>query len=230
MVSLKRILTLPLALGAMLACGQATAQIAPGASGNGPIDFTGNSVDRYDDKHLTVWHGDVEVVQNGARLVCDTLYIYSYGPGEGPDAAGQPKPAPAAKTQTAAPSGVTGDGTVGSVKQMVAEGHVFYVTQDQTVRGEHGVYDAAPDTITMTGAVVVVQGKNVAKGDKMIIDRKTGHTTMVSAVTGRNNPDRVRAVLYKDNQGNQGQSAQTPAPQTSGAKASAAQTPPVKKP
>ena len=229
MASLKRIWTLSLAFGALLACGHATAQIAPGTGNNGRIDFTGNSVDRYDDKHLTVWHGDVEVVQNGARLVCDTLYIYSYAPGEGPEAAAQPNK-PTSATKAVAPSSgansvLGGDSTVGSVKQMIAEGHVYYVTQDQTVRGEHGVYDAEPDTITMTGAVVAVQGKNVAKSDKMIIDRKTGHTTMVSATTGRSNPDRVRAVLFNDKQ-----ESQTPAPQTPGAKTSSTQTPPAKKP
>ncbi len=200
-----------LAFGALLICGQSAAQVAPGTGPTGPIDIIGNKADRYDDKHLTVWSGDVEVVQNGARLVCDTLYIYSYAPGEGPDAQGKAKPAAAAKpapASTAAP----GDGAVGAIKQMVAEGHVFYVTQSQTVRGEHGVYDAEPDTITMTGNVVVVQGKNVAKGDKMIIDRKSGHTTMGSESTGRNNPNRVRGVFYNDNQGGQAQPGPAAAP------------------
>ncbi len=230
MASLKRIWTLSLACGGLFLCSQAGAQIAPGTGDKGPIDVTGNKAERYDDKHLTIWHGGaggpVEVVQNGARLVCDTLYVYSYAPGEGPGAPA--KAPPVAKTADA-----VGDTTTGSIKQLVAEGHVFYVTQNETARGEHGVYDAEPDTITMTGAVVVVQGKNVLRGDKMVIDRKTGQTTMVSDASGRNNPNRVRGVFYNDNQtaqgpGSTGQGTQAqPAPGQGAAKAPAA---PAKKP
>ena|SRR5665213_3502578 len=226
MASLKRIWTLSLACGGLLLCGHAVAQIAPGSGDKGPIDFSGESAERQDDKHLTIWHsspasGPVEVDQNGARLVCDTLYIYSYGPGEGPNAQAKPTPA-----KTAPAPGGADDGTSAeSIKQLVAEGHVFYVTQDETVRGEHMVYDAEPDTITMTGNVVAVQGKNVARGDKMVIDRKTSHSTMVSDVTGRNKPNRVRAVIYS-----QSQNGQTPAAGSPASPAKPPQPAPAKKP
>jgi lipopolysaccharide export system protein LptA len=59
--------------------------------------------------------------------------------------------------------------------------------------------------------VVVVQGKNVARGDKMIIDRKTNHTTLISNATGRNNPNRVRGVFYNQNGQGAGQTGSTPA-------------------
>jgi lipopolysaccharide export system protein LptA len=103
------------------------------------------------------------------------------------------------------------------------------VTQNETARSERMVYDAEPDTITLTGGVVVVQGKNVLRGDKMVIDRKTGRTSAVSDATGRNNPNRVRAVIYNDNQdgqASQGAQGQKPAGQAP-AKAPAA---PAKKP
>jgi lipopolysaccharide export system protein LptA len=82
---------------------------------------------------------------------------------------------------------------------MVAEGHVFFVSQDQTARGEHAVYELEPDTITMTGDVVVVQGDNVVKGDKLVIQVKTGHANIISNATGRNKPERVRGVFYNGN-------------------------------
>jgi lipopolysaccharide export system protein LptA len=224
MASLKRIWTLALACGGLLVCTQAAAQLAPGTGDKGPIDVSGEKVERFDDKRLTVWYGGpsgpVEVDQAGARLVCDKLSVYSYGPGEGPNA--QPQPA-GAKPAAASAEDET---TTGSIKQMIAEGHVYYVTQNETARGEHGVYDAEPDTITMTGNVVVVQGKNVLRGDKMVIDRKSGQTTMISDTGGRNNPNRVRAVIYNDNPGAQGQGAQ-PAQGKNAAKAPAA---PAKKP
>jgi lipopolysaccharide export system protein LptA len=202
MASLKRIWTLSLACGGLLLASHAIAQIAPGTGAKGPIDFSGESAERQDDKHLTIWHsspasGPVEVDQNGARLVCDTLYIYSYGPGEGPNAQAKATPA------KAAPAAGGDDGaSAEDIKQLVAEGHVFYVTQNETVKGDRMVYDAEPDTITITGNVVAVQGKNVARGDKMVIDRKTNHSTMVSDATGRNKPNRVRAVIYSQGDNN----------------------------
>jgi hypothetical protein len=52
----------------------------------------------------------------------------------------------------------------------------------------------------MTGNVVVVQGDNVVKGDKMVMQMQTGHTDVISNTTGRNKPERVRGVFYNDNQ------------------------------
>ena len=213
MASPKRIWTLALACGGLLLCGHAVAQIAPGTGNTAPIDFSGESAERQDDKHLTIWHssqasGPVEVDQAGARLVCDTLYIYSYGPGEGPNA-GKPTPAKAAP---AAGGGPDQGASAEDIKQLVAEGHVFYVTQTETVKGDRMGYDAEPDTITISGNVVAVQGKNVARGDKMVIDRKTSHSTMVSDTAGRNKPNRVRAVIYsQSSQNGQGQAPAKPA-------------------
>jgi lipopolysaccharide export system protein LptA len=200
MASLKRIWILSLACGGLFVCGQAAAQIAPGTTSKDPIASTSDKLERYDDKHMTVLTGGVEAVQAGARLVADKLTVYSYGPGEGPNAQAKP-PAPGAKGQAA-----QADTSINGVKQMIAEGHVFYVTQNETARGERMVYDAEPDTITVIGNVIVAQGKNVLRGDKMVIDRKTGLTTVASDITGRNNPNRVRAVIYNDNQNGQGQS------------------------
>ena len=176
-------------LGAALTCVPAAAQIASGPNHDGPIDITADTLDKFDDQHLVIYKGNVEAVQNGARLVCDSLNLY-FAPAA--PAPGQPAPKPAGPSTATA-----GDG-FGQLKQAVADGHVFYVTQTQTARGEHAVYDSEPDTITMTGNVVVVQGQNVLKGDKMVIDVKSGHTQVFSNAIGRNKPDRVRGVFYND--------------------------------
>jgi lipopolysaccharide export system protein LptA len=105
-----------------------------------------------------------------------------------------PKP-----TQTVNPraGGVASVGSDwGAVDHMIADGHVFFVSENQTARGNHAVYELTPDTITMTGDVVVVQGDNVVKGDKLVIQVKTGHADIISNATGRNKPERVRGVFY----------------------------------
>ena len=205
MASLKRIWIASLACGSLFVCGRATAQLATGTSTacHDPISAVEDMLQRDDVKHITTLTGSVEANQCGARLVTDKLTIISYGPGEGPNAQAKPAaPAPAAKAPGASASD---DTSINGVKQMIAEGHVFYVTQNETARGDHGVFDAEPDTITLTGGVIVVQGKNVMRGDKMVIDRKTGLTKVDSVATGRTNANRVRTVIYNDNQDSQGQ-------------------------
>ncbi|HVY33500.1 MAG TPA: LptA/OstA family protein [Caulobacteraceae bacterium] len=173
--------------GVVLAAGDARAQLA---SGKGPIDVTADQLEMIDAQHLAIWRGNVEALQNGNRLVSDVLNVYF----SGKSAAGS---APAAPAAPASAGGVGADW--GDVERLVAEGHVFYVSQDQTARGEHAVYEAAPDMITMTGDVVLVQGKNVTKGDKLVIDVKTNHAVLTSTAQGRNHPDRVRGVFYNAN-------------------------------
>ena len=191
-----RIVSTVSVLGAALACGQATAQIATGPNNDGPIDITGDGADRFVDQRLVIYRGNVEAVQNGARLNCDVLNLYFAAPTPAPGQPGQPaKPAPKQPSNPSAPDAGSG---FGQLDHAIADGHVFYVTQTQTARGEHAVYEAGPDTITMTGHVVVVQGQNVLKGDRMVMELKSGHTQMFSDAVGRNKPDRVRGVFYND--------------------------------
>jgi len=204
-----RNLSLTGACAGVLLCGSVDAQTAgaaapakpaAGANDNGPLDITGDKADKFDDQHMVIYSGNVQAVQNGARLDCDVLHVYFDPAAPAPGATGA-----AAKPPANAAAGQ--DSGFGQIRQAVADGHVFYVTQSQTIRAEHGIYDAAPGTVTMTGDVVVVQGKNVQRGDKMVMDLKTGHTQVFSDATGRNKPGRVRGVFYSENQNGGGLAA-----------------------
>ena len=186
MTRLARVLAVAALLGTGLGAGAADAQLA---NGNGPIDVTADQLEMVDAQHLAIWRGNVEAVQQGNRLVSDVMNVYFSGTTAGSTAKPAPKPAGAAP-------GIGQDW--GSVKTLVADGHVFYVSTQQTARGNHAVYEVEPDTITMTGDVVVVQGANVIKGDKLVIQVKTGHADVISNVTGRSKPERVRGVFYNE--------------------------------
>jgi lipopolysaccharide export system protein LptA len=84
---------------------------------------------------------------------------------------------------------------VGQVERIEAEGPVHYTTPTQRALGDHGTYIADGKTITLTGNVVVVQDKNVATGDKLVIEQDTGHQVLTSN-PGKTTPQRVRTVLY----------------------------------
>lgn len=162
-------------------CFSAAAQ-AQIAGGGGPIDVTADQLEMIDAQKLAIWRGNVDASQGTNRLLADQLNIYFSGQGSGPQAAG---------------GGGLGK-SWGDVQRMVADGKVFFMSPTQTARGSHAVYEVIPDTITMTGDVVVVQGENVVRGDKLVIQVKTGNASFVSGDKGRNKPDRVRAVIYSN--------------------------------
>ncbi len=107
----------------------------------------------------------------------------------------------------ASPGAASGSGAApgrnwGKVDHMVADGHVYFVSPTQNARGDHAVYDLGPDTITLTGDVVVEQGQSVIHGAKLIIDVHTGHATMASTGQASASSGRVRGIFYPNEQQN----------------------------
>ena len=166
---------LALALATGLVCGGAArAQVE--THSKAPIDITADQAEVSNARCQVVWRGAAEAIQEKTRLRADTLTVYSRSKGEG--ANGQP--------------------SCGGAERIEAEGHVYYVTPDQNARGDHAVYSQASDQIVITGDVVVVQGQNVARGDKLTITVSTHEATMESNFTGAGKRGRVRAVFYQD--------------------------------
>ena len=59
------------------------------------------------------------------------------------------------------------------------------VTQkDQVVTGETAVFDTKTNLITMLGGIVLTQGKNVLRGDRLMVDMTTG-VSRVESDSGR---------------------------------------------
>ena len=56
------------------------------------------------------------------------------------------------------------------IRRIEARGGVTVISKDQNASGDLGVYDVKKKTITLTGNVVVSQGKNVLHGDRVIVD------------------------------------------------------------
>ena len=59
------------------------------------------------------------------------------------------------------------------------------VTQkDQVVTGESAVFDTKTNLVTMLGGVVLTQGQNVLRGDRLLVDMTTG-VSRVESDSGR---------------------------------------------
>ena len=174
---MKRLTAGMLVLASLVLARPAAAQFS---AGGGPIDLTADQLELVDAQHLAVWRGAVEALQKRNRMHADELKIFFDGTSS-----------PGKETSAAAPGR-----SWGKVQRVEAEGHVFFVSPTQTARGDHGLYEPKSDTMTITGDVIVAQGQSVVHGDKLIIDTKTNHATMVSSARGRGAPGRVRGIFY----------------------------------
>jgi lipopolysaccharide export system protein LptA len=155
-----------------------------GGNSKSPIDVTSDSLEVIQPQHVRIYTGNVEAIQDDTRIRSPKIFIYV----KDKAANGAPKPA------------ASGEPDLGSsVDHMDAEGPVYYVTPTENARGDHGHYDAASNTITLDGNVVLAQGKSVGKGDHLIINRTTGVYNLTS-----DNPKtasgRVRTILYPQQQ------------------------------
>jgi len=164
-----------MALAATLATGTpALAQLAQNS--NAPVDMTADELEVVNSQCLAIWRGSAEALQDNARLRANVLRIYN-------------------QAQPGARAGAAGS-NCGALDRMEAEGAVYYVTPQQRVHADNAVYSATADTITFTGDVVVSQGKNVLRGERLVIKVSTGEAQMQTSVKGRNKPGRVRGVFY----------------------------------
>ena len=109
---------------------------------------------------------------------------HSNGPAATPAAntkgAANSKAAKSAPMQAARP----GPGGAWSIRRLEAKGNVVVTQKDQVVTGETAVFDTKADMITMLGGIVLTQGKNVLRGDRLMVDMSTG-VSRVESDSGR---------------------------------------------
>ena len=88
------------------------------------------------------------------------------------------------------------EGTIsdGVLSRVEASGNVYFVTPDQTIRGDRAVYTPANDTIVLSGDVILTQGENVMTGGRLTYNTRTEAAQMDGAGEG----GRVQGVFYPE--------------------------------
>lgn len=81
----------------------------------------------------------------------------------------------------------------GSLTRVEASGSVYFVTPEQTIRGDRAVYTPANDTIVLTGDVILTQGENVITGSRLVYNTRTESAQMEGGSNGR-----VQGVFYPE--------------------------------
>jgi lipopolysaccharide export system protein LptA len=157
-----------------------------------PIQIEAASLEMRDKKKEATFSGNVKVVQGDTTMTSKTLVVFydsTPAPAAAPAAGG--KPAKTAPMPAAAP----GPGGSSSIKRLEARGNVVVTQKDQVVTGETAVFDTRTNLITMLGGIVLTQGKNVLRGDRLMVDMTTG-VSRVESESGR-----VQGLFQSSGQG-----------------------------
>jgi lipopolysaccharide export system protein LptA len=161
-----------------------------------PVQIEAATLEVRDKNKTATFSGNVQVVQGDTTMKCQNLIVY-YGQEIG--IAGGNKPAPTPVTTTKSTPGMPQGAQ--NIRRIEARGGVTVITKDQNVKGETGIYDLESKKITLSGNVVVSQGQNVIRGERVVVDTVTGAAKVESGSSDAGAgapgapPPRVRALI-----------------------------------
>lgn len=150
---------------------------------NQPVHIEAATLEVRDKDKVATFSGDVKVQQGDTGLRCKSLVVFY----EGDDAKG--------KTMTQANPGPSGQQ---KIKRLEARGGVVVTQKEQTATGESGIFDMKTNTVTLAGNVVMTQGQNVLRGDRLVVDLTSGVSRVES---GRNGQGRVQGLFQPSGSG-----------------------------
>ena len=148
-----------------------------------PVHIEASTLEVRDKDKVATFSGNVKVTQGDTGLRSKSLMVFYEQ--EGDNAGG----AEAAKTMQAATPGPDGQQ---KIKRLEARGSVVVTQKEQTATGDLGIFDMKTNTVTLTGNVMMTQGKNVLRGDRLVVDLTSGVSRVES---GKNGQGRVQGLF-----------------------------------
>jgi len=148
-------------LAALMVAPCAEAQLS---ENGGPVSYSADNLEYFDSERRLVLTGDVDIVQNDARLRADRITLFF-----------------SQSTGGAQSQGLAS----GDIERMIAEGEVYYVRPSQSARGNRAVYEVNNDSVTFTGNVVVASDENVIRGETLVLQIGARRTTIRPDASGR---------------------------------------------
>jgi lipopolysaccharide export system protein LptA len=149
-----------------LAASPALAQtLADGLSGfsqqsDDPIEIEADNLEVLDAQNVAIFRGNVEVVTQGTATLQTRELRVHYQAG--------------------------GDGAIGptsnqGLRLLEAMGAVEIRSEDQYAAGDQARFDFISEIITLTGNVVLQQGENLVRGQRLVVDLTTRESRLESA-------------------------------------------------
>ena len=134
-----------------------------------PVQIEAATLEVRDKDKVATFSGNVHVIQGDTDMRCRSLVVFYED--EGAQGAGAN---PGIRTAQPGPGGNS------KIKRLEANGNVVVTQKDQTATGDKGVFDMRANTVTLLGNVVMSQGQNVLRGERLVVNLTSG----VSRVEG----------------------------------------------
>ena len=150
-----------------------------------PVHIEAATLEVRDKEKQATFSGNVRVTQGDTGLRCKSLVVF-YDQG-GENGAGS-----SMKTATPGPGGQQ------KIKKLEARGGVVVTQKEQTATGDLGLFDMQTNTVTLSGNVVMTQGPNVLRGERLVVDLTSGVSRVES---GKNGQGRVQGLFIPGSAG-----------------------------
>jgi lipopolysaccharide export system protein LptA len=160
---------LALGLGPALAATAKDSQpvsILPGGDSKSPISIDADKLNYFEKEGRAIYDGHVVVVQGDTRLTCSKLTIFM-------ETSSQAQAKPAAAAAPAARADASS-----RLKHMDCAGPVNVRSKTQTATADSGAYDKGRNEVVLSGHVVLTDGRNVTRGDRLVYDLATGQAAV----------------------------------------------------
>ena len=139
-----------------------------------PVQIEAATLEVRDKDKVATFSGDVHVKQGDTTMRCKSLLVFYEQENSDP----KPK-----KTEAAMRTTDVGPAGQQKIKRLEARGAVVVTQKDQAATGDLGVFDMKTNTVTLTGnPVVMTQGKNVLRGERLVVNLTSG----ISRVESKN--------------------------------------------
>ena len=154
---------------------------------NMPVKIEAASLEVRDRDQAAMFSGNVIVQQGDTTMRSKQLVVhYDLNADKGP------------KTTTPAPKPESGAAVAPrQIKKLEASGGVVVTTHEQTATGDNGLFEMATNTVTLSGNVIMTQGPNVLRGERLIVNLETGVSRVES---GRSQGGRVQGLFVPGNE------------------------------
>jgi lipopolysaccharide export system protein LptA len=134
-----------------------------------PVKIDASTLEVRDKDKVATFSGDVKVTQGDTTMRCKSLLVF-YDQDNNPNNLKTAQPGPGGQQQ---------------IRKLEARGGVVVTQKDQTATGETASFDMRTNTVTLHGNVLVTQGQNVLKGDRLVVDLSSGISRVESGKAGQ---------------------------------------------
>jgi lipopolysaccharide export system protein LptA len=139
-----------------------------------PIKINSATLEVRDKDKVATFSGDVHLVQGDTTLRSKTLVVFYDDEADAKSDASKSDAQKPAKPPAAAGAGAGAEPMSQQIRRVEAKGGVLVTQKDQTATGESGIFDMQANTVTLLGNVVISQGQNVVRGDRLTVDLNSG--------------------------------------------------------